>query len=210
MSSDLASNRLIEGPTYAAIDVNNIMVDLPYLKFSEFIPYLCSISDVRKFAAFLGAIPGKAEISRDWQQSLRRALHKAERDHDISFTLRYLEVMRKSTREGAQILTSNVDSALAVRMGLDLANMSVKNLLIVSGDGDFSRVVDELHEERHLESVEVSVAGVRGSTHRKLRECVTNAGVLIALDQVFPTARKQNGNGNAYEKRRRGRRRERE
>lgn len=190
------AGQMLSGKTYAAIDVNNIMTDLPNLDLHELIEYLCTVSDVRRFAAFVGAIPQNEQKSRGWFSTLKDALHKKFRSEGIPYTARYVEVMRKSTREGAHILTSNVDAALSARMGIDLARMPAEHILIVSGDGDFSRVTDELRHEEHLCDIDISVAGVRGHIHQRLRDCIT--GELIELDAVFPHAKK-NGNGNGNE-----------
>lgn len=190
----------LDGETYVAVDVNNILVDLPHLDFTELFDYIDNIADVRRVSAFIGEIHMQRQKSEDWYKRMRQSLHKKYRGTDTTWAVRQISTLRKMGRKDSVIHSSNVDCALSTRIGLDFGRSRAEHLLVISGDGDFTRVAEELNFDDESPEVLFSVAGVRGSIHQRLRECVT--GELIELDQIFPNAKKQNGNGATIKRKR--------
>lgn len=127
-------------PNYAFIDSQNLNLGTKYngwkLDFGKFRLFLRNKYNIQKALLFIGYVEGNSFLYRYLQ--------------DCGYTLVFKNVL-EIKKKGKVTYKGNVDAELVLHAMIELLNY--KKAVLVSGDGDFSCLVEYLHSKEKLEKI---------------------------------------------------------
>lgn len=127
--------------TYAFIDSQNLNLGVRKagwnLDFAKFRNYLRTKYDVTKAFLFIGYVPGNESLYKNLQEQGYILVHKP--------------VMEITQADGSKTYKGNVDAEMVLHSMMELPNYS--KAVIVSGDGDFYCLVEQLDNLGRLSKV---------------------------------------------------------